>query len=217
MPGHYTNTSSIVANSNISASTLRGILDDLDDATYAVESANVLAMPPGSITAFAGSTEPVGWLFCYGQQISRASYAALFAVIGTTYGVGDGSTTFNLPDMRGRVPLAKDNLGGASANVVTNVAADTLGGKAGSETHTLTTSELASHRHTAMRYKDSGGNIDPVTGPGGEVAFGGLGHNAAITQTRTTGIPIIETYDAGGGGAHANMQPYIALNYIIKT
>ena len=151
MPGHYTNTSSIVSNSNISASTLRGILDDLDDATYAVESANVLAMPPGSITAFAGSTEPVGWLFCYGQQISRASYAALFAVIGTTYGVGDGSTTFNLPDLRGRIPLTKDNMGGTSANRVTAAAADTLGGSGGAENHTLSASEIPAHNHQILR------------------------------------------------------------------
>lgn len=217
MPGNYTNTSSIVANSSIVAATLRGIIDDLDDALYAVENQNVLAMPPGTIIDYAGSTEPVGWLFCYGQQISRISYAALFAAIGTTYGVGDGSNTFNLPDLRGRVRISKDNLGGTPANVVTNAAADTLGGVAGAETHTLTTSELASHRHTAMRYRDSGSNIDPVTGPGGEVANGGFGHNAAITQTRTTGIPTIETYDAGGGGAHANMQPYMALNSLIKT
>ena len=202
MPGHYTNTSSIVSNSNISASTLRGILDDLDDATYAIESANVLAMPPGSITAFAGSTEPVGWLFCYGQQISRASYAALFAVIGTTYGVGDGSTTFNLPDLRGRIPLTKDNMGGTSANRVVAAAADTLGGSGGAENHTLTISEIPSHDHRVV----ASGNV-AVTTSTNQVSNGSGGGTWSAPQTGAT----------GGNGSHNNMQPYLTLNYLIKT
>ena len=202
MPGHYTNTSSIVSNSNISASTLRGILDDLDDATYAVESANVLAMPPGSITAFAGSTEPVGWLFCYGQQISRASYAALFAVIGTTYGVGDGSTTFNLPDLRGRIPLTKDNMGGTSANRVTDAAADTLGGSGGAENHTLSASEIPAHNHQILR-------------PGSNGSGGGTQWWQGNSVTNVGGI--YTENNTGGGGAHNNMQPYLTLNYLIKT
>lgn len=202
MPGHYTNTSSIVSNSNISASTLRGILDDLDDATYAVESANVLAMPPGSITAFAGSTEPVGWLFCYGQQISRASYAALFAVIGTTYGVGDGSTTFNLPDLRGRIPLTKDNMGGTSANRVVAAAADTLGGSGGAENHTLSASEIPAHNHQILRPGSNG------SGGGPQWWLGNSGTNITTIYTEN---------NTGGGGAHNNMQPYLTLNYLIKT
>lgn len=202
MPGHYTNTSSIVANSNISASTLRGILDDLDDATYAVESANVLAMPPGSITAFAGSTEPVGWLFCYGQQISRASYAALFAVIGTTYGVGDGSTTFNLPDLRGRIPLTKDNMGGTSANRVVAAAADTLGGSGGAENHTLSASEIPAHNHQILRPGSNG------SGGGSQWWQGNSATNVTTIYTEN---------NTGGGGAHNNMQPYLTLNYLIKT
>lgn len=200
MPGNYTNTSSIVANSSIVAATLRGIIDDLDDALYAVENQNVLAMPPGTIIDYAGSTEPVGWLFCYGQQISRISYATLFAAIGTTYGVGDGSNTFNLPDLRGRVRISKDNLGGTPANVVTNAAADTLGGVAGAETHTLLIGEIPSHTHdvTTTRNNASGGQVDWWAG------------NGSGTGTKTSTAQ-------GGGGAHANMQPYMALNSLIKT
>ena len=67
----------------------------------------------GEVVPFAGSTAPAGALFCYGQTVSRTTYAGLFAVIGTTYGVGDGSTTFNLPDLRGRVAAGKSDMGGS--------------------------------------------------------------------------------------------------------
>jgi microcystin-dependent protein len=68
--------------------------------------------PAGVLLPFAGSTAPTGWLLCAGQAISRATYAGLFAVIGTAYGAGDGTTTFNVPDLRGRIPAGKDNMGG---------------------------------------------------------------------------------------------------------
>lgn len=70
----------------------------------------------GTVLPFAGSAAPTDWLLCYGQAVSRATYANLFAVIGTTYGAGDGSTTFNVPDLRGRVAAGKDNMGGTAAN-----------------------------------------------------------------------------------------------------
>lgn len=74
-----------------------------------------LVIKPGSLIAFAGSATPSGWLLCLGQNVSRSSYAALFAAIGTTHGPGDGSTTFTLPDLRGRVIAGKDNMGGDPA------------------------------------------------------------------------------------------------------
>lgn len=73
----------------------------------------------GTVLPFAGSTAPDGWLLCYGQAVSRTTYAVLFAVIGTTYGIGDGSTTFNVPDLRGRVAAGKDDMGGSAAGVIT--------------------------------------------------------------------------------------------------
>lgn len=72
--------------------------------------------PAGVVLPFAGTAEPSGWLFCYGQAVSRETYAALFAAIGSTYGAGDGSTTFNLPDCRERVLAGKGDMGGTSAN-----------------------------------------------------------------------------------------------------
>src|SRR5258706_233373 len=71
-----------------------------------------IAAPTGTVIAYAGATQPGGWLFCNHVPVSRSTYAALFAVIGTTYGVGDGSMTFNVPDLRGRVAAGLDNLGG---------------------------------------------------------------------------------------------------------
>lgn len=75
-----------------------------------------IGLPAGIFVPFAGSTAPTGWLLCYGQAISRTTYSTLFAAIGTQYGAGDGSTTFNVPDMRGRVPAGADNMGGTAAN-----------------------------------------------------------------------------------------------------
>jgi microcystin-dependent protein len=107
---------------------------------------------PGEIRTYGGTSAPTGWLLCYGQAISRTTYAALFAVIGTTYGSGDGSTTFNVPDLRGRFPLGQDDMGGSAANRVTSAASGldgaTLGASGGAQTVTLSTSEVPSHTHT---------------------------------------------------------------------
>lgn len=93
----------------------------------------VPATPIGAGMDFWGSTAPARWLFCYGQAISRTAYAELFAVLGTTYGVGDGSTTFNLPDKRGRASVPRDNMGGSSAARVSAVLASTTLGAAGGD------------------------------------------------------------------------------------
>ena len=87
---------------------LQAALDGKADAIFGV--------PSGSLMAYAGSTAPSGWLFCFGQAISRTANAALFAAIGTAYGAGDGSTTFNLPDLRDRVIAGKGDMGGTGAN-----------------------------------------------------------------------------------------------------
>lgn len=91
----------------------------------------------GVVEAFAGATAPAGSLLSYGQAISRTAYAGLFAALSTTYGTGDGSTTFNLPDLRGRVVAGQDDMGGSSANRLTAALdGDTLGATGGLETTT---------------------------------------------------------------------------------
>jgi microcystin-dependent protein len=114
------------------------------------------APPAGSMMDYAGATEPLGWVFCYGQALSRTTYAALFAAIGTAYGAGDGSTTFNVPDFRSRVAVGRDDMGGTAANLITSAIsgfdAKVLGNKGGSESHTLKAAEgpvnLSAHVHS---------------------------------------------------------------------
>lgn len=136
-----------------------------------------LLAPTGAINAYAGSIAPTGWLLCDGAAVSRATYADLFALIGTTYGVGDGTTTFNLPDMKGRVIVGKAATGTFAA----------LNNKGGAETHTLTTAEMPSHAHTAD------GDLTAATA-------GGHGHTASSGTTGShshTG-----TVDSGGYHQH---------------
>lgn len=79
-----------------------------------------MLVPIGSILAYSGSSAPSGWVMCDGAAISRTTYATLFGAIGTSFGVGDGSSTFNVPDLRGRVMVGKDDMGGAAASRVTS-------------------------------------------------------------------------------------------------
>lgn len=168
-------------------------------------------VPVGAVLTYAGATEPVGWLFARGQAVSRADFAALFAVLGTTYGPGNGSTTFNLPDGRGRVAVGKDNMGGTPANRVTaavsGLAATTLGATGGDQ-------RLQDHNHGVddPGHAHSTSTVD--AGPGdGQAGFGGASSSFGQTQDAQTGISV---QNAGGGGS-ANIQPSIVLNWIIRA
>lgn len=151
--------------------------------------------PAGAMWIWLTDTPPPGWLLCYGQEISRVDYIRLFTLIGTTFGVGNGTTTFNLPDLRGRLPLGKDNMGGVSANRVTNAQADIIGGSEGAENHTLTIAEMPAHYHKI------------------EIGSADGSDNARTGQTK---IRDDNTTSAGSGNAHNNVQPYLTTNYIIK-
>ena len=106
---------------------------------------NVTQVPAGIVSAFAGVTAPAGWLMCYGQAVSRTEYSALFTALSTTYGAGDGSTTFNIPDLRGRAIAGIDNMGGSDAGRLST--ANTLGTATGTETVTLASTEIPAHSH----------------------------------------------------------------------
>jgi microcystin-dependent protein len=166
-------------------------------------SAITTLMPSGSVIPYAGTSTPTNWLLCAGQAVSRTTYADLFSAISTTYGVGDGSTTFNIPDLRGRVIAGQDDMNGSSANRLTGltggVDGDVLGGTGGSESHTLSVSEIPAHTH----YSGLGGESDSTSG--GDTIY------------RPGGASAVNTGATGGGGAHNNVQPTLVLNYIIKT
>ena len=165
-------------------------------------------IPAGSVMPYAGSTAPSGWLLSYGQEISRSTYATLFAAIGTTYGIGDGATTFNVPDLRGRLVAGQDDMGGTSADRLTGqsggVDGDTLGASGGDETHTLTTAQIPSHTHGAGSYVITNASGGTGTGTAGSTGTG------SKSVSGTSGA-------TGSGGAHNNVQPTLILNYIIKT
>jgi microcystin-dependent protein len=179
-----------------------------------------LLVPTATITPYAGSSAPTGWLLCYGQAISRSTYAGLYAVVGDTYGSGDGSTTFNLPDLRGRTPAGLDNLGGSDAGRLSW--ANTLGTTGGAQNHTLSTSEIPAHDHGSAgshsHAAPTGGFItnvyptlaawSPVGSTGHLEMNGGVFTQNSGTHTHTS---------VGSGASHNNMQPTILLSYIIKV
>jgi microcystin-dependent protein len=232
-------------------------------------------IPSGVINMWATTTAPTSWLLCDGTAVSRTTYAALFAVISTTYGVGDNSTTFNLPNLKGRVPVGRDSADSSF---------DTMGETGGAKTHTLNTAEMPihshfqdSHNHTqnphnhtqnshnhsqnshghttdTQGFHGHGGSVGTgeflyrdgayntgfnswvgnvylaITWNGGTAGAGSHSHNvngntasnnaATATNQAQTATNIATTatnQNTGGGQPHNNLQPYIVLNYIIKT
>lgn len=187
----------------------------VSDATSGIQlaaapSASVLV---GEVKAYAGSSAPTGWLLCYGQAVSRTIYAALFAVVSTSYGSGDGSTTFNVPDLRGRTVAGFDNMGGSGAGRIDW--ATSLNTSGGEQKHTQTTSEMPTHSHGVTdpghshSYQIS--NLLITGGSGGTGYFNNPG--SANTGTAATGISI---QNAGSGTAFNVMQPTLLLNWLIK-
>lgn len=166
----------------------------VDIAQSTADLTNVL--PAGIVSPYAGSTAPTGYLLCDGSAISRTNYARLFAVISTTYGTGDGSTTFNLPDLRGRAVAGRDNMGGTTASRITSaiggINGTTLGASGGNE-------RLQAHAHSVpARYGANfwtSGFVQSVDGAGSSTP--------GVTGT-------------AGDGSSGNVQPTIILNYIIK-
>ena len=195
-------------------------------------------LPVGSGMDYFGTEAPYGYLFADGSAISRTEYAELFAIIGTTYGSGDGSTTFNLPDKRSRVSVMKDS---GTFNA--------LGKTGGAETVTLTTAQMPSHTHvqnshnhtftgSASSFSGSGNlkrgdyTVVAADANGGAtwryILKGGTGLSTysdfysisvsgSVTAKGTISDATATNQDTGGGQAHNNLQPYLVCNYIIKA
>jgi microcystin-dependent protein len=156
--------------------------------------------PIGVILPYGGTSAPTGWLFAYGQDVSRTTYAALFAVYGTAYGVGDGSTTFTLPDLRGRVIAGQDDMGGTSANRLTGltdgVNGDTLGASGGRESAEYAQQGTFNSGTPSQLLTVDGTDGGATAAPAGDL------HTHSITIS-------------GDTATENNLQPTLILNYII--
>ena len=195
------------------APTVRSVGDAVTAADYNILAnndidLNIARSPVGVVNAFAGSAAPTGWLLCDGSAVSQTTYAALYAVISSTYDVtSPGAGNFRVPDLRGRAVAGKDNMGGTTASRITatsGITGTTLGASGGSE-------KLQNHTHgqwTLMTTGSSGnagawaGSTVPRSDPNQYgVNFGG-GQTSTHNQAE---------------GLSQNMTPTIILNYIIKT
>ena len=167
-------------------------------------------VPVGALVPYGGATAPADWLLAQGQAVSRTTYAALFAALGTAFGPGNGTTTFNVPDLRGRLPVGRDNMGGTPANrltaAVSGVDGTAVGAVGGDQ-------RLHQHNHgvTDPGHSHSGGSMSLMTVD--------LGRNepandaSSSTGSATTGI----TIQNAGGGASQNVQPVVVANWIIRA
>lgn len=191
---------------------------------------NAYGIPLGAGMDFWGTTAPSSaFAFPFGQAISRTTYASLFTLLGTTYGVGDGSTTFNLPDKRGRVSATPDSMGGGSdPNRLTGSASmaasrNSIGGVGGESGHTLSSAEMPVHSHST-NVSDPGhthsiGGVLATNGtnsaaPAGGPSFTVAGGSVTIAPAQTN--IAVSINNTGSGGAHENMPPTILCNYIIR-
>ena len=159
----------------------------------------------GIVIPWGSTSVPSGFLECNGQAVSRATYAALFAVVGTTYGAGDGSTTFLVPDLQDKTVLSKSNNKALASTGGANTVTPTgnIGGSAGSTT--LTTPEIAAHAHSVQRGTQNqlGSNSQAQNMNTGSTG-GGQSHTHNLSANYT-------------GDAASVLQPYLTLIYIIKT
>lgn len=156
-------------------------------------------LPIGTVIPFAGNTVPSDWMVCDGSTLSRTEYALLFAAIGTSFGEGDGETTFNIPDLRGKAPVGLD---------LEDTDFDTIGETGGEKEHTLTINELPSHSHRQLYASN------PTSGSWGRDISGVNYHVISSPVSFYNGIFSDET---GGNQSHNIMQPYVVVNYIIKV
>jgi microcystin-dependent protein len=198
--------------------------------------ANPYSIPLGGMLPYIGVAAPnSAFALPFGQAISRSVYATLFALVGTTYGAGDGSTTFNIPDVRGRVAAGKDDMGGNAASRLTSTyfgtSAAALGAVGGAENRTLTAAQIPAHTHSGTTATESATHSHAVTanarnnvllGGGGSDTVPASGGGASFSSTQVGAESSTHTHNfttdngTGGGTAHATVQPTIVVNYILR-
>jgi microcystin-dependent protein len=184
-----------IANGGTGATTASGAVANLGLGTFLV--------PTGTIIMWPSNTIPGDWKLCDGSAILRSTYANLYAIIGTTFGAGNGTTTFNLPNYTDRMPRG--------------VGASSLGGTGGSadaivvsHTHTATVTDPGHFHSTDFdSYNVSSGSVTTLR------PVGATGSSAATT-TKTTGVTVANS-TTGSSGTNANLPPYLGINFIVKT
>ncbi|MET4526534.1 tail fiber protein [Bradyrhizobium sp. JR18.2] len=189
---------------------------------------NPYAIPIGGMIDFTGATAPnSSFVLPYGQAISRTTYAAYYALVSTTYGPGDGLTTFNLPDLRGRFIAGKDDMGGSAASRLTSTylgSSPTLGATGGGQSHTLTLGELPTGiTSTGTVTVASGSNFLPITpSAGSQVAV--ISSGSILVPTNGAGWSFVNSLSGSptltsnntSGSAHSIVPPTIVLNKILR-
>jgi len=158
----------------------------------------------GEIRMFAGNFAPAGWMFCDGTTLPISEYDTLFNLIGTTYG-GDGQTTFDLPDLRGRIPIhwGTDTATGTSFQI---------GEQGGVESVTLTTQQIPTHNHLLMATNTTGQQANP----GGNILANSQGPQPYIQENPDGNLNPNSLQPDGSNQPHENRQPYLCINFIIS-
>jgi microcystin-dependent protein len=181
-------------------------------------------IPVGGCIPYLGTTVPnSNFAFPFGQTFSRAVYAKLFALVGTTFGPGDGATTFTGPDIRGRAFFGLDNMGGTAANRLTTsgsgMSGTTLGATGGAET----AAQIPAHTHPNTLSDPGHTHTQIYVGANGQTGFQGggtfsdyYGRGTTTTSFSATGITINNAANTGGGGAHNNMPPSFVCPVIMR-
>ena len=208
----------------VDGETLTVVLTQLQNSIDSLSSltgggGSVMDMPLGTVLPIASESVPEGWMLCDGREISIEEYQELYDLIGTTYGAGDSAfwaqvfypaTTFNIPDLRGRTIIGANNMGGEESDVIVEHLAQ-IGEKGGAEMHSLAEAELPEHTHEVQYFRRTYGSGagHPWNGTAGDYSSAGDPQWVSNSVVRAAG--------GGGNQPHNNMQPYMALNYMMKV
>lgn len=199
------------------------------NAIYHAGNDTVLRSPIGGVQFYLGTAAPTNWLFAFGQVLSQTTYADLYAVVGATYNTGgEGAGNFRMPDLRDVVVVGKGNMGGSARSLITIATTTTLGGLIGAQSVTLDATMIPAHTHhvNINSGAPSGGGGTVALAPGAPAASGSGGVFTPVVAGGSTAVALGnhvhnvsgDTDNGTGGGlGHANLQPGICLNVIVRA